>query len=73
MASHIDDAWYVNPDGDVYGFWDVTVSCGRSSPDSGSLKEFDVICMNPDGFMIRCNITLSYGIKIKIGILNEYT
>ena len=32
------------------------------SPDSGSLKEYDVICMNPDGFAIHCNITLSYGI-----------
>lgn len=42
-------------------FATVHVSYG-TSPDSGSLKEYDVICMNPDGFAIYCNITLSYGI-----------
>ena len=42
-------------------FATVYVSYG-TSPNSGSLKEYDVICMNPDGFAIYCNITLSYGI-----------
>lgn len=42
-------------------FATVHVSYG-TSPNSGSLKEYDVICMNPDGFAIYCNITLSYGI-----------
>ena len=42
-------------------FVTVYVSYG-TSPNSGSLKEYDVICMNPDGFAIYCNITLSYGI-----------
>ena len=31
------------------------------SPNSGSLREYDVICMNSNGFAIHCNITLSYG------------
>ena len=36
-----------------------------TSPNSGSLKEYDVICMNSDGFAIYCNITLSYGINLR--------
>lgn len=55
-------ACVVRSDGDVSnGVYGVTYSYG-TSPNSGSLKEYDVICMNPDGFAIYCNITLSYGI-----------
>lgn len=66
-SSSPDTDWYVNaycvyPVGDVSnGVYGVTYSYG-TSPNSGSLKEYDVICMNPDGFAIYCNITLSYGI-----------
>ena len=52
-------------------FATVHVSYG-TSPDSGSLKEYDVICMNPDGFAIYCNITLSYGIFFSPDTYNDY-
>lgn len=55
------DAHYVSSSGNVFSF-DLHDSYGKS-PNSGSLKEYDEICMNPDGFAIYCNITLSYGKK----------
>ena len=42
---------------------DVDTTSYGIPPNSGSLKEYDEICMNPDGFVIYCNITLSYGIN----------
>lgn len=58
----------VGPDGDVNYITYVDLSYG-TSPNSGSLREYDVICMNPDGFAIYCNITLSYGIRFSGHIL----
>lgn len=65
MIFSISEAFSVNKTGVLEkstDFATVYVSYG-TSPDSGSLKEYDIICMNPDGFAIHCNIMLSYGIN----------